>query len=424
MSDSLTFSNVRQFRGAVQVPGDKSLTHRGLLLGAMGSGRTVVRKPLDAEDTRSTAECLRQLGIDVDWREEVAIVSGGPLRTDRQATLDCGNSGTTMRLLSGIVAGSAGVTAVFTGDASLSRRPMGRIRQPLELMGAQIEGDHAPLTIHGAKLHGIQYESPVASAQIKSCVLLAGCLAEGETKFSEPAPSRDHTERMLQSLGVNLQESEAGIVLDGMQSWDGFAMDVPGDISSAAFWMVAAAMLPGSCVTASLTGINSTRTGVLDVLLQVGAMVRTENIVVSAGEPRADVTVSHECVRPFEIKGSLVPRLIDEIPVLAVLATQCEGTSVISDAKELRVKESDRIATVCDNLARMGASVEPKADGMVIHGPTPLRGTEVDSLGDHRIGMAFAVASAVAEGETTIRNASSIHSSYPQFKEHFESLSH
>ena len=301
---------------------------------------------------------------------------------------------------------------------------MGRIAEPLRRMGAVIEGELAPLRIAGRQLHGIDYSSPVASAQVKSCILIAGLRARGQTSVEEPYLSRDHTERMLASLGVRLQKGPGHrVALERSEPWAGFEFRVPADISSAAYWMVGAAVLPGSEVQLKDVGVNPTRTGVLDVLTQAGVTVLQEDARLEAGEPVADLIVhGPETLKGFEISGPLVPRLIDEIPVLCVMATQCHGVTVIRDAAELKVKETDRIHTVVKYLRQMGARAEPTEDGMVIEGPTPLVGGQVDAAGDHRIAMAFAVAGLLAEGTTTIHNAQTMHTSYPEFIMHLEVL--
>jgi 3-phosphoshikimate 1-carboxyvinyltransferase len=336
--------------------------------------------------------------------------------------LDCGNSGTTMRLISGLLA-SRPLDATLIGDASLSKRPMKRIAEPLRQMGAGFEGDHAPIRILGGLLRGIDYISPVASAQVKSCVLLAGLHAEGVTSVTEPALSRDHTERMLAAMGATVQRDGLRVTISPTPILSAFEISIPADISSAAFAMVATALLPGSQVTFREQSINPTRTGILDVLRQVGVNFELSNERESLGEPVAEITVTAPSrLQPFVIEGDLVPRLIDEIPVLAVLATQCEGITVIRDAAELRVKETDRIHSIGTGLQRMGAKVELTSDGMIIEGPTPLTGITVDSAGDHRVGMAFAVAGLIASGETKIEKEEAIRSSYPSFWTDFASV--
>lgn len=395
------------------------------------AGPSRIGNPLMGEDCLSTVECLRETGADIEIFEEgdfgalpFALVTRERPWSSPDVPLDCGNSGTTMRLLAGVLAAKPGLDAVLVGDASLSRRPMRRIVTPLLEMGAMIEGDTPPLTISGRMLSGIRYMSPVASAQVKTCLLLAGLAATGETWVSEPSLSRDHTERMFEALGIELLRDDGfGVGVRGGQVLSPLDFDVPGDISSAAFFMVAVAMLAGSEVVLREVGVNPTRTGVLDVLHQCGASFALEAERESTGEPVADVRVKSAArLRSFEVAGDLVPRLVDEIPVLAVLATQCQGTSVIRDASELRVKESDRIETVASGLRAMGASVETFPDGMKVEGPVTLEGATIDAEGDHRIAMAFAIAGLVADGETTILNAQSIESSYPGFEEDLKKL--
>ncbi len=338
--------------------------------------------------------------------------------------LSCGNSGTTMRLLSGILASESGLTVTLSGDESLSRRPMARVTDPLRLMGAEIEGDQAPIVIHGRRLTGISYSTPMASAQVKSCLLLAGCRAAGKTTIREPAPTRDHTERMFEALGIAVARGpENEVSITGGHQWTGFEFNVPADISSSAFWMVAAAIAGRRTLTISDLGLNPTRTGILDVLLQAGVSFDIEPGNVRLGEPTGVVNIhTTHGLRPFEISGSLVPRLIDEIPVLCVLATQCQGTTFIRDAAELRVKESDRIAKMADGLTAMGANVQANPDGLTISGPTPLTGTHIDAEGDHRIAMAFVVAGLIADSETIVDGTDTIRSSYPDFEKHLHEL--
>lgn len=419
---------VATMKGALRPPSDKSLTHRALMFAAAARTASEIDQPLDGADPRSTAHCLELLGC--TWERAAHhqwLVLPGEWRTPARE-LDCGNSGTTMRLLSGLIAARP-IEATLTGDPSLSRRPMKRIAEPLRLMGASFDGESAPIRIRGGRLHGIDYASPVASAQVKSSVLLAGLGAEGTTTIREPSLSRDHTERMLKALGVKVG---TGLSADGRSpfatvaggaTWDGFRFRVPGDISSAAFWLVAAAAKAGSEVTLLDVGINPTRTGILDVLDACGADWFISGERDEMGEPVADVTVRGGApLKAFAIAGDLVPRLIDEVPVLAVLATQCDGVTTIRDAAELRVKESDRIAKVADGLRAMGAKVEAHADGLSIEGPAPLRATRIDADGDHRIAMAFAVAGLLADGRTVIDGADAIATSYPAFEADMWSL--
>ncbi len=438
-------------KGEFRPPSDKSLTHRAYMLGAAAESDSLIKMPLAGEDCQATLSCLAQMGMQYTWAGPTDVRLH-PIREWMQpaAPLDCGNSGTTMRLLSGLVA-SRHLDVQMIGDSSLSKRPMKRIAEPLRLMGAIVEGDTPPLRIKGASLRGIDYVSPVASAQIKSCTLLAGLLAEGETWVTEPSLSRDHTERMFTALGVPIRR---GILLDnlgveqfeedidfdsqerlsavddelipigwrcgitGGVRFDGFEFSVPGDISSAAFFMVAAAILPNSRLEILDLSVNPTRTGIIDVFHQVGVPCMMEEERLEMGEPVANLLVAcpFERRRPFEISGALVPRLIDEIPILAVLATQCHGESTIRDARELRVKESDRIELVANGLRAMGAEVETFEDGMSIRGPVQLKGARIDANHDHRIAMAFAIAGLAAEGQTIIEGAEAIFTSFPNFE--------
>lgn len=409
-------------RGSFHAPADKSLTHRAYLFAAIADGPCQLMNPLRGEDCENTRQCLEALGM-----HSVEISQGyllNPVKKWKQPNhpLDCGNSGTTMRLLSGLIA-SRPISATLVGDASLSRRPMKRIATPLTLMGASIEGEKPPLTIRGTQLKGIDYISPVASAQVKSCVLLAGLLADGETSVTEPALSRNHTEIMLTALGANIRIEGLKVTVGPSQT-KAFTMNVPGDISSAAFLMVLGICLPGSEILIWNVGLNPSRTGILDVLTQVGATCTQENIRTELGESVADYRVQFTKIRkPFVIEGDLVPRLVDEIPVLALLATQCHGKSVIRDAQELKVKESDRITMTANLLNSMGADVVMTDDGLEITGPTPLQGSNFDANGDHRMAMTAAIAGILAtNGDTLIRGAESIQTSFPEFESILEKL--
>lgn len=406
---------IATLQGSLRPPSEKSLTHRSYMFAAIAKGQSRVRMPLRGEDCESTLRCLNQMGLRHEWLSatEIRLIPAAKWEQPL-ASLDCGNSGTTMRLLSGLVA-SRDLDVTMIGDASLSRRPMKRIADPLRLMGATIEGDTPPLHIRGGGLKGIDYDSPVASAQIKSCVLLAGLGAEGRTSVREPAPSRDHTERMLSALGVKFDIGER-ISVEGGQAPDPLDWTVPADISSTAFFIVAASILPQSHLIIGDLTVNPSRTGIFDVLDQCGVPYAIGNERSEIGEPVADVEIrAPRELRPFEISGPLVPRLIDEIPVIAVLATQCLGTSIIRDAREMRVKETDRIETVAAGLRAMGAQVETFEDGMAITGPTKLKAARVEASHDHRIAMTFAIAGLVADGTTVIDGAESIATSYPDF---------
>lgn len=415
---TLKVRQVATVQGELTPPSDKSLTHRAYMLASIADGPCIVRSPLESEDCEATLACLHQLGAvesTQEGRSEVGLIP----RPWRQPTglLNCGNSGTTMRLLAGLLA-TRPFDVTMIGDDSLSRRPMKRIAEPLRLMGATVEGDIPPLRIKGGKLSGIRYRTPVASAQIKSCILLAGLGAEGETYVAEPARTRDHTERMLSALGVELLLDDDFIGVRGGTLPKAFEFTVPGDISSAAFFMVAAAIMTDAELMFHEIGVNPTRTGIMDVLEEAGVGLSQTHAKSELGEPVAAIQVWSKGVpSAFEIGGALVPRLIDEIPALTVLATQCDGTTVIRDASELRVKESDRIDVMARGLRRMGAQVEPTDDGMRISGPTKLEGAKVDAQGDHRIAMAFAIAGLLARGETLIEGGDTIRTSYPGFEE-------
>lgn len=386
------------------------------MFGAAATSPSMIHHRLTGEDCESTLRCMTQMGLRSEPIGESAIrLIPAQAWNSPSADLDCGNSGTTMRLLSGMIAGRP-ITATLTGDASLSRRPMGRIAEPLRLMGAMVEGITAPLKITGGNLTGIDYKTPVASAQIKSAILLAGLLAEGDTTVEEPELSRDHTERMLRSLGVPVRTSGTRITVSAA-TWDGFEISIPADVSSAAFLAVLAVTSVDAEITLHEVGSNPSRSGLFDVLDAAGVAVTWSNHSEQMGEPTVSMTLrGANTLDGFKIEGSLVPRLIDEIPVLAVLATQCNGQTIIRDAKEMRVKESDRIACMVEGLRAMGAKIEATDDGMIIEGPTPLAGTHIDASGDHRIAMSFAIAGLIAShGDTIIDGADSIATSYPNF---------
>jgi 3-phosphoshikimate 1-carboxyvinyltransferase len=405
--------------GAMHVPGDKSISHRAALLGGIASGTTAVEGFLRGDDCLATLGCLRAMGVRVDDDGTRLVIHGGGLR-EPEEILDVGNSGTTIRLLSGVLAGQP-FHSVVTGDASIRRRPMERISVPLRRMGARITGRQggrlAPLAIEGGGLRGIVYDTPVASAQVKSAVLLAGLFAEGETTVREPSQSRDHTERMLAAFGVPVERDGLAVRLRGPARLRGTALRVPGDLSSAAFFLVAAALVPGSELTVEDVGLNPTRTGVLDALEQMGADVRIAGRHEEGGEPVGTVTVRASRLRGIAIGGPMIPRAIDELPVIAVAAALAEGETVIQDAAELRVKESDRIAALARGLGALGAKVEPRPDGLVIEGVPRLHGGRVSSGGDHRIAMAMAVAALRADGQVEIDDPACIQTSFPAFEE-------
>lgn len=411
-------------QGSLRVPGDKSISHRALMLGALAQGETKIQGLLLGEDPRSTASCFRAMGAEIsELNTELVTVKGIGLGNLQEPldVLNAGNSGTTLRLMLGLLASHPGRFFTVTGDSSLRSRPMSRVIKPLQQMGAQIWGRQnaslAPLAIQGQQLQPIHYHSPIASAQVKSCILLAGLMAQGQTTVTEPALSRDHSERMLQAFGaeLNINPETNSATVTGPAQLQGQTVIVPGDISSAAFWLVAGAIVPGSELLIENVGVNPTRTGILEALEMMGADIQLENQRIVAGEPVADLRVRHGRLKACKIEGDLIPRLIDEIPILAVAAVFAEGTTVIRDAAELRVKESDRIAVMASQLNRMGAKVTELADGLEITGGTPLTGIDVDSHTDHRIAMSLAVAALNATGTTTIHRAEAAGISYPDF---------
>jgi 3-phosphoshikimate 1-carboxyvinyltransferase len=420
--DQVTVRNTGSLRGQIRVPGDKSISHRTMLLSCLADGDSEIRGFLSSADCLATLDCVRALGIDVEGHGAGALtVRGSGLHGLRKParSLNCVRSGTTMRLLAGILAGQPFET-VLTGDPQLLRRPMRRIARPLRHMGADVTttDGHAPLTIRGGTLHGREHALPVASAQVKSAILLAGLYADGPTVVHQPAPARDHTELMLAAMGANIEVSGLTVTLTPSSSRLGpLDLIVPGDISSASFVLVAALLLPDSEVTVEDVGVNPTRTGLLDVLGRMGAEVPVDPRPRQGGEPIADVTAGTSDLHAVRVTGSTVVRMIDEFPLLAVAATQAQGVTVVRDAAELRVKETDRIAVIASQLHKMGADIEPQPDGFAVTGPTRLHGAVVDSHGDHRIAMALAVAGLIADGETTLANAACIRDSFPGFVE-------
>lgn len=409
-------------KGEVTVPGDKSISHRAVMFGALSKGTTEVTNFLQGADCLSTIDCFRRLGIEIENTPTKILIHGKGLHglTKSDHILDVGNSGTTTRLISGILAGQKFETTL-NGDESIQTRPMKRIMEPLSMMGADItslRGNNcAPLRINGAPLHGIHYHSKVASAQVKSCILLAGLYADGLTSVTEPSVSRNHTELMLRGFGANiLCEGKTATICPNPELM-GQKIKVPGDISSAAYFIAAGLIVPGSEILVKNVGINPTRNGLIRVCKEMGADITLLNIHENGGEPVADVLVRYSHLKPTTIEGEIIPTLIDELPMIAVMACFAEGTTVIRDAAELKVKESDRITVMVDNLSRMGAHITATDDGMVIEGGVPLHGAEIDSHLDHRIAMSFAVAAMAAEGETTIKDADCVKISYPNFYE-------
>lgn len=410
-------------RGTVTVPGDKSIAHRALIFGAMARGEQRIIGLPDSEDVASTAACLRTLGCSVSRSPDGSVrVRAGEWQTGRE--IFAGNSGTTARLLSGLIAGK-GLDCTIDGDASLRSRPMARIADPLTQMGARIEtsaGGCLPMCIRSDELRGITYRPAVASAQVKSAILIAGLFADGITTVIEKAPTRDHTETMLRAMGVSIERRDLAVSVKGGGQLEAVEVQVPGDISSAAFFLVAASLVPRSEVVLRGTGVNPTRAGALNVLKEMGADITHENAVSLAGEPIADLLVRSSRLRAVDIGGAVIPTLIDELPILAVAATQADGVTIVSGAEELRHKESDRISATVGNLRHLGADIEERPDGFVVRGPCRLKGNRVDSAGDHRIAMAMAVAALVAEGETEIASSEAVAISYPGFFEELRAL--
>nr|WP_256377494.1 3-phosphoshikimate 1-carboxyvinyltransferase [Synechococcus sp. PCC 6312] len=416
-------------RGTVMIPGDKSISHRALMLGALAEGETEIRGLLLGDDPRSTAACFQALGANIsELSSDVVMVQGAGTLQEATDILDAGNSGTTLRLMLGILASQPGKFYAVTGDSSLRGRPMKRVVQPLQAMGATIwgrsQGKLAPLAIQGQTLKPIHYQSPIASAQVKSCILLAGLHTPGTTTITEPTLSRDHSERMLQAFGANLvvDTELCQVKITGPGQLRGQQVTVPGDISSAAFWLVAAAITPGSELFLPNVGVNPTRTGVLEVLEAMGAKIAIENFRIVTGEPVADLRVCSSSLQATVIEGNILPRLIDEVPILAVAAAFAQGTTVIRDAAELRVKESDRLQAIATQLGRMGVKVTELADGLEITGGSSLQGVEVDSWGDHRMAMSLAIAGLQAQGITTIQRGAAATVSYPNFTESLEAV--
>lgn len=413
--------------GEIAVPGDKSISHRAVLLNSIASGRAKISSFSPSADFLSMISCVKALGVEVEREGSALIVSGEGCLTEPKDVLYAGNSATTLRLLTGLLSAQP-FLSVITGDESLRSRPVDRVIQPLRLMGAQVWGrehdSRPPVVIKGGELHGIQYQLPVASAQVKSAILLAALWAQGDTIIEEPAPSRDHTERMLKAMGVKIEVAGRRITISPSSHFlSPSDIHVPGDISSAAFWLVAAAIHPHAEVRILNTGINPSRSGIIEVLKAMGAEVGIENQREESGEPVADILVKSSSLVGTHIEGELIPKVIDEIPVLAVAASVAEGTTVIRDAQELRVKESDRIATTVKELSKLGAEIEELPDGMIIHGVKQLRGAECESHHDHRLAMALGVAALVAEGETSIHDAEAVDFSYPGFWHDLEQLS-
>ena len=423
----MIFNKVNSLKGEITIPGDKSISHRAVMFGSLAEGTTEVTNFLQGADCLSTISCFRNLGIDIENTPERILIHGKGLHGLKESatTLDTGNSGTTTRLISGILAGQS-FTTILNGDASIQTRPMKRIITPLSMMGANIVSlngnDCAPLRICGSSLHGITYNSPVASAQVKSCVLLAGLYADAPVSVTEPVLSRNHTELMLSGFGAKITSSGTTATIEPNPELKGMQIKVPGDISSAAYFIAAGLMVPNSEILIKNVGINPTRDGILRVVKEMGGDITILNKKMSGGEPTCDLLVRTSTLKGVTVGGDIIPTLIDEIPMIAVLACFAEGTTIIKDAQELKVKESNRIDTVVTNLKAMGARIEATDDGMIIDGGYPLHGAVIDSHLDHRIAMSFAIGALCADGETTIEGAECVKISYPKFYETLDTL--
>ena len=411
---------IHPLKGEITIPGDKSISHRAVMFGALSKGTTEVTNFLQGADCLSTIDCFRRLGVEIENTTNKILVHGKGLHGLKKpdSILDVGNSGTTTRLISGILAGQNFET-ILNGDDSIQSRPMKRIMEPLKLMGADITSIYgnncAPLRITGSSLKGIHYTSQVASAQVKSCILLAGLYADGTTSVTEPTVSRNHTEVMLRGFGANIScQGKTASILPTPELF-GQKIEVPGDISSAAYFIAAGLIVPGSEILVKNVGVNPTRDGLIHVCKAMGADITLLNKRENGGEPVADILVRHSSLKSTTIQGAIIPTLIDELPMIAVMACFAKGTTIIKDAAELKVKESDRISVMADNLSRMGAHITATEDGMIIEGGYPLHGAEIDSHLDHRIAMSFAVAALASEGETTIKDADCVKISYPDF---------
>lgn len=414
-------------RGEISIPGDKSISHRAVMFGSLAQGTTEITNFLQGADCLSTISCFRQMGIEIENTQERILVHGNGLHGLKcpNTVLDVGNSGTTTRLMSGILAGQT-FNSTVNGDESIQKRPMKRIMKPLSMMGAQIESlkgnDCAPLLIKGQPLKAIRYDSPVASAQVKSCVLLAGLYGDGITSVTEPVLSRNHSELMLNHFGAKVTSQGTTASIEPNPVLEGRSIHVPGDISSAAYFIAAGLLVPGSEILVKNVGTNPTRDGLLRICEAMGADITRLNENNSSGEPTADLLVKYSSLHGTTIEGTIIPTLIDELPMVAVMAAFAEGTTIIKDATELKVKESDRIAVMVENLSLMGVDIEGTEDGMIIHGGKPVHGADINSYLDHRIAMSFAVAGLAAEGTTTIKDADCVRISYPNFYEDLFSL--
>lgn len=419
--------NVGKLNGDLNIPGDKSISHRSIMFGAISEGTTTVTNFLTGDDCLSTIACFQKLGVEIIIDNTKVTIHGKGLDglKEPNEVLDVGNSGTTIRLMLGILAGRPFFSTLI-GDASIGKRPMTRVTKPLKEFGAVIDGrnggEYTPISIRGGNLRGLEYILPVASAQVKSSVLLAGLQAEGRTTVIEPSKTRDHTERMIGHFGGEVNVDGLTVSVTGGQRLKGADVHVPGDISSAAFFLVAGAIVPNSEITLRNVGLNPTRTGIIDVMQEMGADIQILNEQTDAFEPVCDIIIKTSTLKGVAISGDIIPRLIDEIPIIALLATQAEGVTVIKDAEELKVKETNRIDTVVHELTKLGAKIEATDDGMIIYGCSTLKGGTVSSHGDHRIGMMLAIAALICKDETILEEKEAISVSYPNFFTHLESL--
>lgn len=419
----MVIQKIKKAAGQIKVPGDKSISHRAVMLGSLANGVTEISGFLKGADCLSTIDCFRKMGIDIDINGENVTVHGNGLRGLKKPDemLYTGNSGTTTRLLCGILAGQNFDTSI-TGDASIQKRPMSRVVQPLSMMGAKIENEYCPLYITGTKLHGIDYKMSVASAQVKTAIILAGLYADGETVIHEIEKSRDHTELMLSAMGADLTVDNLDITVKPTNDLTAVNVDVPGDISSAAFFLVLGAIMPNSQITVTNVGINPTRTGIIDVLKDMGADITLENVHTSAGETVADITVRSSSLKGTTVGGDIIPRLIDELPIIAVAAVFADGQTVIKDAQELKVKETNRIRAVVDEFNKCGIDITETDDGMIINGGKSIHGADFKTYGDHRMAMSLTVLAQLADGESTLDDSDCACVSYPTFFDDFYKL--
>ena len=419
----MVIQKIKKAIGQIKVPGDKSISHRAVMLGSLANGVTEISGFLKGADCLSTIDCFRKMGIDIDINGENVTVHGNGLRGLKKPDemLYTGNSGTTTRLLCGILAGQNFDTSI-TGDASIQKRPRGRVVKPLSMMGAKIENEYCPLYITGTKLHGIDYKMPVASAQVKTAIILAGLYADGETVIHEIEKSRDHTELMLSAMGADLTVDNLDITVKPTNDLTAVNVDVPGDISSVAFFLVLGAIMPNSQITVTNVGINPTRTGIIDVLKDMGADITLENVHTSTGETVANITVRSSSLKGTTVGGDIIPRLIDELPIIAVAAVFADGQTVIKDAQELKVKETNRIRAVVDEFNKCGIDITETDDGMIINGGKSIHGADFKTYGDHRMAMSLTVLAQLADGESTLDDSDCACVSYPTFFDDFYKL--